>query len=180
MGFRLYGTFPDDVDCGVFWKCQDGKPNKYNCPPGLAYDSVHPIRSSSKLIVSCLNCFIVPFLIGCFCVAYDSVYQYVWPMTCTHCSVLIVLPSLLPTTCIWLASIVRLFQTPSHAQVSRGCRWADQVPECSTNSVVVGDHLKDYTNYNRVTKLYYLVTNAQYGSKTIALQKILSAKTCPP
>merc|ERR1712203_673764 len=24
---RLYGTFPDDVDCGVFWKCQDGKPN---------------------------------------------------------------------------------------------------------------------------------------------------------
>jgi hypothetical protein len=59
---RLYGTFPDDVDCGVFWKCQDGKPNKYNCPPGLAYDSV-----------------------------------------------------------------------------SRGCRWADQVPECSTNSVVVDD-----------------------------------------
>ena len=40
MGFRLYGTFPDDVDCGVFWKCQDGKPNKYNCPPGLTYDSV--------------------------------------------------------------------------------------------------------------------------------------------
>ena len=38
--FRLYGTFPDEVDCGVFWKCQDGKPNKYNCPPGLAYDSV--------------------------------------------------------------------------------------------------------------------------------------------
>jgi len=37
---RLYGTFPDEVDCGVFWKCQDGKPNKYNCPPGLAYDSV--------------------------------------------------------------------------------------------------------------------------------------------
>merc|ERR1712203_1349695 len=59
---RLYGTFPDEVDCGVFWKCQDGKPNKYNCPPGLAYDSV-----------------------------------------------------------------------------SRGCRWADQVPECSTNSVVVDD-----------------------------------------
>merc|ERR1711936_1103455 len=59
---RLYGTFPDDVDCGVFWKCQDGKPNKYNCPPGLAYDSV-----------------------------------------------------------------------------SRGCRWADQVPECSTNSVVIDD-----------------------------------------
>lgn len=37
---RLYGTFPDEQDCGVFWKCQDGKPNKYNCPPGLAYDQV--------------------------------------------------------------------------------------------------------------------------------------------
>ena len=37
---RLYGTFPDPVDCGVFWKCQDGKSNRYNCPPGLAYDSV--------------------------------------------------------------------------------------------------------------------------------------------
>ena len=35
---RLYGTFPDPVDCGVFWKCQDGKANRYNCPPGLAYD----------------------------------------------------------------------------------------------------------------------------------------------
>jgi len=59
---RLYGTFPDPLDCGVFWKCQDGKPNKYNCPPGLAYD-----------------------------------------------------------------------------QVSRGCRWADQVPECSANSVTIDD-----------------------------------------
>ena len=33
----------------------------------------------------------------------------IWLMTCTHCSVLIVLPSLLPTTCMWLASIVGLF-----------------------------------------------------------------------
>jgi len=59
---RLYGTFPDEQDCGVFWKCQDGKPNKYNCPPGLAYD-----------------------------------------------------------------------------QVSRGCRWADQVPECSQTSVTIDE-----------------------------------------
>jgi len=36
---RLYGTFPDEEDCGVFYKCQDGKSNRYNCPPGLAYDS---------------------------------------------------------------------------------------------------------------------------------------------
>ena len=37
---RLFGTFADPVDCGVFWKCQDGKSNRYNCPPGLAYDQV--------------------------------------------------------------------------------------------------------------------------------------------
>jgi hypothetical protein len=59
---RLFGTFPDPVDCGVFWKCQDGKSNRYNCPPGLAYD-----------------------------------------------------------------------------KVSRGCRWADQVPECSAPAVQIDD-----------------------------------------
>jgi len=59
---RLFGTFADPEDCGIFWKCQDGKPNKYSCPPGLAYD-----------------------------------------------------------------------------QESRGCRWADQVPECSSTSIVVDE-----------------------------------------
>jgi len=59
---RLYGTFADPEDCGVFYKCQDGKSNRYNCPPGLAYD-----------------------------------------------------------------------------QVSRGCRWADQVKECSASIVTVDD-----------------------------------------
>jgi len=37
---RLFGTFADTEDCGVFWNCQDGKANRYNCPPGLAYDEV--------------------------------------------------------------------------------------------------------------------------------------------
>jgi len=37
---RLWGTFADPEDCGVFWKCQDGKANRYECPPGLAYDQV--------------------------------------------------------------------------------------------------------------------------------------------
>ena len=59
---RLYGTFADELDCGVFWKCQDGKANRYNCPPGLAYD-----------------------------------------------------------------------------QVTRGCKWADQVPECSSPVVQIDD-----------------------------------------
>jgi len=59
---RLFGTFADPEDCGVFWRCMDGKSNRYDCPPGLAYD-----------------------------------------------------------------------------QVSRGCRWANEVPECSGNSVVVDE-----------------------------------------
>lgn len=59
---RLFGTFADPEDCGVFYKCQDGKSNRYNCPPGLAYD-----------------------------------------------------------------------------QESRGCRWADQVKECSASVVTVDD-----------------------------------------
>jgi len=35
---RLYGTFADPESCSVFWKCLDGKANRYECPPGLAYD----------------------------------------------------------------------------------------------------------------------------------------------
>jgi len=37
---RLYGTYADDEDCGIFWVCMDGKANRYECPPGLAYDKV--------------------------------------------------------------------------------------------------------------------------------------------
>merc|ERR1719232_2298008 len=35
---RLYGTYADEEDCGIFWVCMDGKANRYECPPGLAYD----------------------------------------------------------------------------------------------------------------------------------------------
>ena len=35
---RLFGTYADEEDCGIFWVCQDGKANRYDCPPGLAYD----------------------------------------------------------------------------------------------------------------------------------------------
>jgi len=36
---RAWGTFADEEDeCGVFWKCQDGKANRYECSPGTAYD----------------------------------------------------------------------------------------------------------------------------------------------
>jgi len=35
---RLYETYADEEDCGIFWVCMDGKANRYECPPGLAYD----------------------------------------------------------------------------------------------------------------------------------------------
>lgn len=35
---RLYGIFPDEERCDVFWSCWNGDSNKYSCAPGLAYD----------------------------------------------------------------------------------------------------------------------------------------------
>ena len=35
---RAWGTYEDEEDCSVFWVCQAGKANRYECPPGLAYD----------------------------------------------------------------------------------------------------------------------------------------------
>jgi len=64
---RLYGTYSDPEDCGIFWVCQDGKANRYDCPPGLAYD-----------------------------------------------------------------------------KESRGCRWADQVEECSSNAITVDDEGSEF------------------------------------
>jgi len=64
---RLFGTYADEEDCGIFWVCQDGKANRYDCPPGLAYD-----------------------------------------------------------------------------KKSRGCRWADQVPECSSNVITVDDEGSEF------------------------------------
>ncbi|XP_050737009.1 protein obstructor-E-like isoform X3 [Eriocheir sinensis] len=34
----LYGIFPDEADCAVFWSCWDGEASRYECTPGLAYD----------------------------------------------------------------------------------------------------------------------------------------------
>jgi len=64
---RLYGTYSDPEDCGIFWKCHNGKANRYDCPPGLAYD-----------------------------------------------------------------------------KESRGCRWADQVAECSSNAITVDDEGSEF------------------------------------
>jgi len=36
---KAWGTFADEEDeCGVFWKCQDGKANMYECAFGTAFD----------------------------------------------------------------------------------------------------------------------------------------------
>ncbi|XP_076048347.1 chitin binding Peritrophin-A domain-containing protein Gasp [Oratosquilla oratoria] len=34
----LYGIFPTDDDCSVFYSCWDGEASRYQCAPGLAYD----------------------------------------------------------------------------------------------------------------------------------------------
>ena len=54
---RLFGTFADTEDCGVFWNCQDGKANRYNCPPGLAYDEVRSKYNCEINRLSDLNLF---------------------------------------------------------------------------------------------------------------------------
>ncbi|XP_013785504.1 protein obstructor-E-like [Limulus polyphemus] len=36
---RLYGVFGDSKSCRVFYSCWNGEASRYECPPGLAYDS---------------------------------------------------------------------------------------------------------------------------------------------
>jgi hypothetical protein len=52
---RLYGTFPDPESCSVFWKCFDGKANRYECPPGLAYDAVSRGCKWADQVPECKN-----------------------------------------------------------------------------------------------------------------------------
>ncbi|XP_066994277.2 protein obstructor-E isoform X2 [Anabrus simplex] len=35
---RLYGIFPDETKCDVFWNCWNGEASRYQCSPGLGYD----------------------------------------------------------------------------------------------------------------------------------------------
>jgi len=47
---RLFGTFADPEDCSVFWNCQDGVANRYECPPGLAWDEItHACRWANEV-----------------------------------------------------------------------------------------------------------------------------------
>ena len=52
---RLYGTFADQASCSVFWKCIDGKANRYECPPGLAYDQIEHTCQWADQVEECSN-----------------------------------------------------------------------------------------------------------------------------
>lgn len=52
---RLYGTFADTESCSVFYKCIDGKANKYECGPGLAYDQVEKVCKWADQVSECKN-----------------------------------------------------------------------------------------------------------------------------
>jgi len=50
---RLFGTYADVEDCGVFWKCDNGVSSKYNCGPGLAYDTVQHVCTWADQVAEC-------------------------------------------------------------------------------------------------------------------------------
>ena len=50
---RLYGIFADDTSCNTFWSCWSGEANKYECPPGLAYDRSQRVCVWSDQVAEC-------------------------------------------------------------------------------------------------------------------------------
>merc|ERR1719378_336287 len=56
---RAWGTFADQDDCGVFWLCQNGKANRYQCPPGLAYDKESRGCRWADQVAECSNVVVV-------------------------------------------------------------------------------------------------------------------------
>jgi len=52
---RLYGTFADLKSCSVFYKCINGKANRYECPPGLAYDKIEKGCKWADQVPECKN-----------------------------------------------------------------------------------------------------------------------------
>ncbi|XP_074595548.1 protein obstructor-E-like [Brevipalpus obovatus] len=50
---RLYGIFPHSSDCKVFYSCWNGDANKYECPPGLAYDDQQRVCVWADLVERC-------------------------------------------------------------------------------------------------------------------------------
>lgn len=52
---RLYGIFPDENKCDVFWNCWNGEPSRYQCSPGLAYDRDARVCMWADQVPECKN-----------------------------------------------------------------------------------------------------------------------------
>ncbi|KAH7982260.1 hypothetical protein HPB52_003549 [Rhipicephalus sanguineus] len=50
---RLYGIFPDNHNCRVFFSCWNGESSRYECPPGLAYDNDQRVCVWADLVDRC-------------------------------------------------------------------------------------------------------------------------------
>ena len=50
---RLYGIFPHNSNCRVFYSCWNGEASKYECPPGLAYDDDQRVCVWADLVERC-------------------------------------------------------------------------------------------------------------------------------
>ena len=50
---RQYGIFADEENCNTFWSCWAGEANKYECPPGLAYDSAQRVCVWADQVAAC-------------------------------------------------------------------------------------------------------------------------------
>lgn len=52
---RLYGIFPDENKCDVFWNCWNGEASRYQCSPGLAYDREARVCMWADQVPECRN-----------------------------------------------------------------------------------------------------------------------------
>lgn len=52
---RLYGIFPDETKCDVFWNCWNGEASRYQCSPGLAYDREARVCMWADQVPECKN-----------------------------------------------------------------------------------------------------------------------------
>lgn len=50
---RLYGVFPDDGKCDVFWSCWNGEASRYQCAPGLAYNRESRVCTWADQVKEC-------------------------------------------------------------------------------------------------------------------------------
>lgn len=49
----MYGIFPHNSNCRIFYSCWNGEASKYECPPGLAYDADQRVCVWADLVERC-------------------------------------------------------------------------------------------------------------------------------